>query len=100
MKLRTKIMLFSLVAYSLGIVYTTHWGGFWLFLTFVFVLGLGYDIHCYIRLRQGKPIVTIHTIKSLIKKDDRRWFCASCGEQVGKVTWDEDRDNDFCDDCY
>jgi hypothetical protein len=62
MKKITRLLILSVVAYSLGIVYTVHWGDLWLFLTFVFVLGLGYDVHSYIRLKQGKPIITYRTI--------------------------------------
>jgi len=67
MKKITRILILSVAVYSLAIVYTFIWGGLWLFLTFIFILGLGYDIHSYIRLSKGKPIVTYHTIKTLWK---------------------------------
>ena len=100
MKNITKILLISITVYSIVIGLTLYLGGLWVFITFIAVLGLGYDIHSYIRLRKGKPIVTYRTVINLFKKDDRQWFCASCRELVDKVTWDEERENDFCDDCY
>jgi hypothetical protein len=128
MKTITKILLISITVYSIVIGLTLYLGDLWVFLTFIAVLGLGYDIHSYIRLRKGKPIITLNTVINLFKKkpevvtldngfyigdkhnrrrqdldkedDERRWFCASCRELVDKVTWDEERENDFCDDCY
>jgi hypothetical protein len=30
---------------------------------------------------------------------ENKYICASCQEFVNKVTYDESKDNDFCDDC-
>ena len=56
----THLLILSVIAYSLGIGFTLYWGGLWLFLTVIFFLGLGYDIHSYFRLEQGKPIITFN----------------------------------------
>ena len=70
MKFTTKLLILSVIAYSLGIGFTIYWGGLWLFLTTLFVLGLGYDIHSYIRLRQGKPIITYQGLFNKAQKVD------------------------------
>lgn len=67
MKFTTKLLILSVITYLLGIGFTIYWGGLWLILSVFFVLGLIFDIYSYIRLRQGKPLITYHTIKSLIK---------------------------------
>lgn len=68
MKTRTLILIASVLFYGTVISLTIYGGGLWLFLTLLAVLGVGYDIHSYIRLRKGKAIITYHTVKSLLKK--------------------------------
>ena len=68
MKARTKILIASVLFYGTVISLTVYGGGLWLFLTFIAVLGLGYDIHSYIRLRKGKSIITFGMIKEDIKE--------------------------------
>lgn len=67
MKNITKILLISLVLYSILIGLTLYLGGGWYTGTVIGVLGLGYDVHSYLRLRKGKSIFTYRTLKSLIK---------------------------------
>jgi hypothetical protein len=34
-----------------------------------------------------------------MNKTEKKYICAGCCEYVDKVTFDEDKDNDFCEDC-
>ena len=67
-------------------------------------VGVVFDVMSYNRWKQGKGVLTFRGLLNYYKKppvdDEKKFICASCGEHVDKVTFDEDRDNDFCDDCY
>ena len=69
MKTITKIVLISLVIYSCIMALTIYLGGFWYYVTVFAVFGLGYDVHSYIRLRNGKPIITF---RGLVKYYNNR----------------------------
>jgi len=60
-----KLLLLSLVVYSVIAIVTLCLGNLFLIATAIAVAGIAYDVNAYLRLKNGKSIITL---KSVIRK--------------------------------